>query len=137
MNGFKVGEHKGGFDPFTFDITDAIGTRKSPTEDLVVAVWDPTDAGPQPRGKQVQRPGGIFLDTSVTGIWQTVWLEPVPETNIRGVKIDMDFDKMQYKVTVDVNAPDNEVLLHIKAEASTDDETTEIESSAIGQNGSR
>lgn len=131
VNGIQVGEHKGGFDPFTLDITDAIGTRKSPTEDLVVAVWDPTDAGPQPRGKQVQRPGGIFY-TSVTGIWQTVWLEPLPKTYIRGVKIDGDFDKMEYTITVDVNAPNDEIVLHVSSTVTDYVDTSETETQANG-----
>src|SRR5690606_16902132 len=67
-----------GFDPFTFDITDCLtkGSQK-----ITVKVWDPTDQGPQPRGKQVRKPGGIWY-TPVTGIWQTVWLEAVPENYI-------------------------------------------------------
>ena len=74
VNGVKVGEHRGGYDPFTFDITTLL--RGSGDQQLVVSVWDPTDRGPQPRGKQVLKPGSIWY-TAVTGIWQTVWLEPV------------------------------------------------------------
>ena len=59
------GEHRGGYDPFTFDITDALANGD--VQELVVAVWDPTDGGDQPRGKQVSKPGGIYY-TSVTGI---------------------------------------------------------------------
>ncbi len=83
VNGEKVGEHRGGYDPFTFDITDAAveGDNK-----LVVAVWDPTDGGAQPRGKQLRRPHGIWY-TSVTGIWQTVWLEKVPKSYLKELKI--------------------------------------------------
>ena len=80
VNGKKLGEHRGGYDPFTFDITDAL--RPGGEQELVVAVWDPTDQGSQPRGKQVLKPGGI-LYTADTGIWQTVWLEPVPATTDR------------------------------------------------------
>ena len=47
-------------------------------QELIVGVYDPTDAGSQPRGKQVRKPHGIWY-TSTTGIWQTVWLEPVAE----------------------------------------------------------
>ena len=80
VNGRHVGAHQGGYDPFTLDITPAL--RPDGEQEVVVAAWDPTDAGTQPRGKQVRRPGGIFY-TSVTGIWQTVWLEPVPHASIR------------------------------------------------------
>ncbi len=86
VNGNKIGEHQGGYDPFTFDITDAIGTTKSTHDEIVVSVWDPTDAGYQPRGKQVAEPRGIWY-TSVTGIWQTVWLEAVPQTYIKSLRV--------------------------------------------------
>src|SRR5947207_1900720 len=75
VNGKKVGSHRGGYDPFTFDVTDAVRPGE---QELIVGVWDPTDRGTQPRGKQVLKPGGIFY-TPTTGIWQTVWLEPVPQ----------------------------------------------------------
>ncbi|MFB0524084.1 MAG: sugar-binding domain-containing protein, partial [Phycisphaerae bacterium] len=73
VNGKKIGEHRGGYDPFTFDVTDAL--KDSGPQEVVLSVWDPTDAGTQPRGKQVRNPRGIWY-TAVTGIWQTVWLEP-------------------------------------------------------------
>lgn len=82
-----VGEHVGGFDPFTLDITDAITAPG--TLELVVRVSDPTDAGAQPRGKQTQRPHGIWY-TAVSGIWQTVWLEAVPATRIERVVFETD-----------------------------------------------
>src|SRR5690349_5975401 len=72
VNGKKVGTHQGGYDPFTFDITTALA--KSGNQKIAVRVWDPTDDGPEPRGKQVKHPNGIWY-TPVTGIWQTVWLE--------------------------------------------------------------
>jgi hypothetical protein len=97
VNGKKVGSHQGGFDPFTFDITTAL-TREGPQE-LIVGVYDPTDAGPQPRGKQVRAPGGIYY-TPTTGIWQTVWLEPVPLAHIGGLKIVPDVDAGRALVTV-------------------------------------
>ena len=80
VNGREVGSHRGGYSPFTFDITEAL--KKRGRQELVVRVIDPTDGGLQPRGKQVRKPGGIFY-TSTTGIWGTVWLEPVPSTHLR------------------------------------------------------
>jgi hypothetical protein len=78
VNGQFIGEHTGGYDPFWFDITDAL----TPGENtLLVIVADPTDAGGQPRGKQIRKPEGIWYTRS-SGIWQTVWLEPVPEAAI-------------------------------------------------------
>jgi len=61
-------------------------------QELIVKVYDPTDDGVYPRGKQVEEPGGIFY-TSVTGIWQTVWLEAVPKTYIESFKMNPDIDK--------------------------------------------
>ena len=77
VNAAFVGAHRGGFDPFCFDVTDYLGDD---TNELVVGVWDPTNRGEQPRGKQHLRPQQIWY-TAVTGIWQTVWLEPVPLEN--------------------------------------------------------
>jgi hypothetical protein len=98
VNGKNVGEHRGGYDPFTFDITDAL--KKDGEQELVVAVWDPTDQDPQPRGKQVRRPESIWY-TPTTGIWQTVWLEPVAESHIRSLKIVPDIDSETVRVTVE------------------------------------
>ncbi len=89
VNGRHIGEHRGGYDPFSFDITSALRPRGE--QEIVVAVWDPTDGGTQPRGKQVRKPGGIFY-TSVTGIWQSVWLEPVPRASIRDFVAVPDVD---------------------------------------------
>jgi len=89
VNGTRIGEHTGGYDPFTFDITDAL--VPGATQDLVVSVWDPTDRGPQPRGKQVLRPRSIWY-TAVTGIWQTVWLEAVPREHVESLVVTPDLD---------------------------------------------
>ena len=89
VNDVKVGQHTGGYTPFSFDITSALVNGKN---NVVVKVWDPTDEGFQPRGKQVNRPEGIWY-TPVSGIWQTVWLEPVPETYIEDLKITPDVDQ--------------------------------------------
>lgn len=94
VNGKEMGTHRGGYDSFCFDITDAL--KGSGEQELVIRVWDSTDEdnATQPRGKQVMRPGGIFY-TAVTGIWQTVWLEPVQNSYIETVKITPDIDKSE------------------------------------------
>jgi galactose mutarotase-like enzyme len=97
VDGRRVGHHRGGYDPFSFDITDAL--KAGAMHELVVSVWDPTDSGEQPRGKQVLRPGSIWY-TAVTGIWQTVWLEPVPRTHIEDLSIVPDVDAGLARVTV-------------------------------------
>jgi hypothetical protein len=97
INGKSVGEHTGGYDPFTFDITDAL---RGGDNEIVLAVEDPTDGGSQPRGKQVRKPGGIWY-TAVTGIWQTVWLEPVPRDYVKSLKITPYVDRGKASVVVD------------------------------------
>ncbi len=94
VNGVCVGTHTGGFTPFEFDITAAL---KKGDNELKVRVWDPTDAGCQPRGKQVNRPEGIWY-TPVSGIWQTVWLEAVPQQYIRNIRTTPDLDRKLFRV---------------------------------------
>ena len=84
VNGKEVGRNIGGYTPFSFDITDAL--KPSGEQELKVIVWDPTTDGYQPIGKQHNNPHGIWY-TPVTGIWQTVWLEPVPATFIERLKM--------------------------------------------------
>ncbi len=97
LNGKKLGEHRGGYDGFDFDITDAL--KPDGEQEIVVSAWNPANAGTQPRGKQVQKPGGIFYTPS-TGIWQTVWIEPVPKTAIDSVTIVPDIDNKVVRVAV-------------------------------------
>lgn len=85
-----VGEHKGGYAPFAFDITDSLSKKK--THKLVVKVTDGTDSAFQPRGKQVANPNGIWY-TAVTGIWQTVWMEPVNEVVVESYSAKADIEK--------------------------------------------
>ena len=99
VNGREVGRHTGGYYPFDFEITALI---KEGANDLVVAVWDPTDTSWQEKGKQTLKPGGIMY-TPVSGIWQTVWLEAVPQTYIAGMKMtpDIDHDRLDLLINVD------------------------------------
>ena len=90
INGQMVAEHKGGYDPFTVDISEALNDQAEQT--LIVEVMDPTDEGRQPTGKQTLDPRGIWY-TPTTGIWRTVWLEPVPETHISNIKLTPDIDQ--------------------------------------------
>lgn len=101
VNGVKVGSHTGGYTPFAFDITQALAGKNNK---LVVRVWDPTDKSYVPRGKQVTNPEGIFY-TAVTGIWQTVWLEPVPDAYIKSINTTPDLDKATVKVDIDFSNP--------------------------------
>lgn len=83
VNDVKVGSHEGGYTPFSLDVTPFLTADKN--QKLVVRVWDPTDRSFQPRGKQVNKPNGIWY-TPVTGIWQTVWMEPVGKAYITHLK---------------------------------------------------
>jgi beta-galactosidase/beta-glucuronidase len=98
VNGTQLGVHRGGYDPFTFDITEAL--KGSADQELIVGVFDPTDGGTQPRGKQVGRPEGIYY-TPTTGIWQTVWLEPVPQASIARLKINPSVDDGKVLIEVE------------------------------------
>ena len=98
VNGKPVGTHEGGYDPFTLDVTSAL--KGSGPQELVVVVWDPTNKGNQPRGKQVIEPQGIWY-TAVSGIWQTVWLEAVPAAHVSGLKMTPDVDGKKLRLTVE------------------------------------
>ena len=98
LNGRPLGEHKGGYDAFGFDITGAIKPRKN---QLVVAVRNPLRSDvpdSQISGKQRLHPGGV-LYTGCTGIWQSVWIEPVPTVHIEDLKINSDIDNKTLGVT--------------------------------------
>jgi hypothetical protein len=100
VNGQEMGTHKGGYDAFTYDITDAL--KPDADNELIVRVFDPTDKGTQPRGKQVNDPGGIFY-TPTTGIWQTVWLEPVSkEASIARLTIVTDVDNARVELAPEI-----------------------------------
>ena len=105
INGKEVGSHRGGYDPFTLDITDALNDGGK--QEIVLSVWDPTNAGYQPRGKQVKKPGGIWY-TAVTGIWQTVWLEPVAAAHIESLNIVPDVDSKTVYVGLNLVSPAGE-----------------------------
>jgi len=96
INGHEIGQHRGGYDAFSFDITDSL--KWSGEEEIRVAVSDPTE-GDQPRGKQSRQPEGIFY-TPTSGIWQTVWLEPVPENCIDDLRLTPDVDAHLLRVRV-------------------------------------
>lgn len=97
VNGKSAGKHQGGYDPFSFDITPLL--KGSGSQELVVSVWDPSDEGPQPRGKQVNEPKSIWY-TPVTGIWQTVWVEAVNPTYIESLWNTPNVDAQTLNVQV-------------------------------------
>jgi beta-galactosidase/beta-glucuronidase len=125
VNGKKAGEHKGGYDPFSFDITTLL--NKSGSQEIVVKVWDPSDDGPQPRGKQVKNPNSIWY-TPVTGIWQTVWLESVPKTFIESTKYIPNIDDQHVLVIANVKGLQTGDKLH----AVISDGAQKIEQTSTG-----
>ena len=117
VDGKEVGTHRGGYDPFTFDITEALDNKK--LHELLVCVWDPTDKGTQPRGKQVTSPGSIWY-TSTTGIWQTVWIEPVNKSYIASFRTVTNADNGTIIFKTDVkNADAGSLLFKILKEGRT------------------
>lgn len=97
LNGAYLGSHQGAYDRFSFDITDYIN-KDQKDQQLIVSVWDPTNFGSQARGKQQIPQEGIWY-TPVSGIWQTVWLEPVNKAaSIREIKIVPDVDRQSVSV---------------------------------------
>lgn len=106
MNGREVGSHTGGYDPFSFDVTEAMQDGEN---EVVLRVTDAT-GDYQPRGKQWRKPQGIWY-TATTGIWQTVWMEPVPESYIRDYRVTPDLRFGTARVTVDVSGGVAEVTV--------------------------
>jgi hypothetical protein len=118
VNGKMAGEHTGGYDPFYFDITDYL--TGSGDQEITVQVTDPTDTGGQPIGKQHLAPEGIWYTPS-SGIWQTVWLEPVPATFIRRYRVEPDVDKSRVILRVETsgNMEGLKIVAKVKQEGKT------------------
>ena len=114
LNGKLLGAHRGGYDDFSFDITDVLASGGP--QELVVSVWDPTEGG-QPHGKQCRKPAFIFY-TPTSGIWQTVWLEPVPPAHVERLKMIPDVDNGRLRLTVD--AAGNTSALNVEAVVTAD-----------------
>jgi len=109
IDGNEVGKHRGGYDPFAFDITQFLGNQK--VHDLLICVWDPTDKGNQPRGKQVSTPGGIWY-TPTTGLWQTIWIEPVNESYISSFRTVTNADQGTITFNTNVMNAGNSTLTY-------------------------
>ena len=111
VNGKEAGKHTGGYNPFSFDITDAL--KPSGQQEIIVSVWDPTNAG-QPHGKQVLKPSGCMY-TASSGIWRTVWLEPVAPSHIASFTAIPDFDHGQLKVTIKTAGAGGQAVVKVNA----------------------
>ncbi|WP_460765323.1 glycoside hydrolase family 2 protein [Niabella terrae] len=130
VNGQLVGQHKGGSDPFSFNITSFLRSRGP--QHLVLSVWDPTDADIQARGKQSLEPKGIWY-TAVSGIWQTVWLEPVAKSHISGLNPvpDIDQHRIEFNFQAENITAGHQLRIEIKDQGRTIKDTLVDYQSAI------
>ncbi|BFO18700.1 hypothetical protein SHKM778_50880 [Streptomyces sp. KM77-8] len=129
VNGRKVAEHTGGYNAFTADITDALKSKGK--QEIVVAVTD-TGGADQPTGKQSTHPGGIFY-TQSSGIWQTVWMEPVAHAAIDNVVTTPDIDTGTLAVTVE----SENASRHARVEAVARDARGKVVGRVSGPAGSK
>lgn len=111
VNDILIGSHQGGFTPFSLNITPYLTGKDN--QKLVVRVWDPSDKGYQPRGKQTSRPESIWY-TAVSGIWQTVWLEPVSAAYVTAIKAVSNIDNNTMNVTVGTSCGSGEGIVTVK-----------------------
>ncbi|HNY15066.1 MAG TPA: glycoside hydrolase family 2 TIM barrel-domain containing protein [Bacteroidales bacterium] len=112
INGVMAGAHKGGYDPFSVDITSFV--KGSGPQLLELKVTDPTDKGQQPRGKQVANPNSIWY-TPVTGIWRTVWIEAVPKTYIESFKLVPDIDGQTLAADIKIKGQLPGDMIHVSS----------------------
>ncbi|MBQ7638174.1 MAG: glycoside hydrolase family 2 [Clostridia bacterium] len=109
LNGVSLGSHRGGYYPFYFDITNALIDGEN---ELALSVTDPSETGSQASGKQTSKRGGIWY-TPQSGIWQTVWIEEVPESYIERIKITPDIDNGLVKISVFEQGEKNEAKIAV------------------------
>jgi beta-galactosidase/beta-glucuronidase len=116
VNGQLAGTHRGGYSPFTFEITNLL---KDGENQLAVRAIDDTRSPLQPTGKQSREPeshGCVY--TRTTGIWQTVWLEAVPQTYIRALKLYPQLDPARLRVEAEIEGDTEGMTLKAQAMAS-------------------
>lgn len=130
VNGTEVSTHRGGYVPIEINIGTYL---KDGENEITISCWDPTDEGEQARGKQVSNPSGIYY-TSVTGIWQTVWLEEVPLTYVKAYNVVSDIEKKSITVTPEIvnPQPGDQFVLSVKKDGRVLAEQTFTDVSASG-----
>lgn len=106
VNDIHIGTHKGGYTAFSYDITPYLNAKGK--QKLVVRVYDPTNKGYQPIGKQTLNPQGIWY-TAVSGIWQSVWLEPVSPNHITHLNAVADIQHGSLELTLRSVANDGSI----------------------------
>ncbi|MEZ6065995.1 MAG: sulfatase-like hydrolase/transferase [Planctomycetaceae bacterium] len=133
VNGTPLSDapHRGGYDPFSY----RIGKLLKPGEnELLVRVWDPTDTRSQPRGKQIGNPHGIWY-TPVTGIWQTVWLEPLPARSISQLRVTPNVSDEQVRLELQIAGADGAPIVGEVHLVIRDGETVVSNGTAVLANG--
>lgn len=129
VNGQHVGAHRGGYLPFTFDITGALVEGEN---ELLVSAWDPSDQGlRQQRGKQVLVPKSIWY-TAVSGIWQTVWLEEVPAASIEALRLTPDLGAGSLAVEVKLRTAAETAAFSVEVDAFSHGELVSTGKGAVG-----
>lgn len=113
VNGHEAGRHQGGYLPFTFDITALVHPGHNT---LTVSCLDDSDTGCHTRGKQMLKRGGIFY-TAQSGIWQTVWMEWVPDIYVENIRLTPEYDRGRLHCRITLNQPSPDVLFHVTASA--------------------
>ncbi|TFF85556.1 MAG: beta-galactosidase [Promethearchaeota archaeon] len=116
VNEKHLGTHEGGYTPFSFEISDYLQENEN---ELMISVWDPTGKGCQERGKQLLRRFLIFY-TAVSGIWQTVWLEPVSSTYIEDLKLIPDINENTIELIPKVINPQLETKIKMEIKDSNE-----------------
>ena len=129
INKNKIGEHKGGYTSFKFDISNYLNDGDN---ELLICVWDPTDKGRQERGKQSLNPANIFY-TAVSGIWQTVWLEPVSKTYLEEIYVKTDIDNGTVSIQPVVKNQESNDLLEIEIINDTNQDSFYKNKSSVNQ----
>jgi beta-galactosidase/beta-glucuronidase len=132
VNGGLVGAHTGGFDPFSFDVTPFL---RDGANELLLAATDPSDTSEQPRGKQQLKPQGIWY-TPVSGIWQTVWLEPVPAAlYLAELRLTPDVDAGGLRVVALTNEAIANDIYAVRLTASAEGKTVSSTTVRINRTG--
>ncbi|SDF22043.1 Glycosyl hydrolases family 2 [Fontibacillus panacisegetis] len=129
VNGDKAGEHSGGYTPFSFDITSCLTEGEN---ELVVQVWDPTETFLQERGKQTLHPKGLFY-TAVSGIWQTVWLEPAPNQHISSFRMVPNIVSKELTIHIDLASIRKDIHYEVEAEAYENGKLISSARGAVGE----
>lgn len=127
VNDILIGSHTGGYTPFSFNITKVLQKGENR---LTIKVFDGTNTSYQPCGKQTNTPKGIWY-TAVSGIWQTVWLEPVPENHIENLKILPNIDTKTLSVKANINNTDGLISVKLFDEGRLVSEAKAVNGQAV------